>query len=225
MKTVLHYLNWALHYFNRACLYIIKNYLKLGIVFIVMLVVSMPVLYFDSEEAIGLWGIVLFFGALFITITWMIRHEKPETKELTDQLGMTDILTEELGPKDWKQSAVSSAKWTLYAFFVLITAAIIIDVLNPDPVPEGTATLAPVCPDDYPDTDEGSESHIADTNDWTNAFFDENPEATLEDWANSRYQFYLDNNCTDAIARHKAAVSGEADTSSVEEIINEVLSE
>ncbi len=129
MKTILHYLNWALHDFNRACFYVIKNYLKFGLALLVMLAVSIPILYLDSEEAIGLWGIILFFGSLFIAITWIIKHEKPETKEVSDQFGMAHTLTEEFEPKDWKQSAVSGAKWVLYTSFLFIGAAIIVSFL------------------------------------------------------------------------------------------------
>jgi hypothetical protein len=98
-------------------------------VLIVMLAVSVPVLYFDNEEVIGLWGIVLFFGSLFIAITWMIKHEKLETEEVTDQFGMTHTSTEEFEPKNWKQSAVSSGKWVLYTAFLFISAAIIVSFL------------------------------------------------------------------------------------------------
>ncbi len=130
MKTILHYINWALYDFNRVCIYILKNYLKFGLALLAMLLVSIPILFFtDSEWAIGIYGIFLLFGSLFIAITWMIKHEKPETEEVTDQFGMTHTLTEEFEPKDWKQSAVSSGKWVLYTISLFVGAAIIVSFL------------------------------------------------------------------------------------------------
>ncbi len=127
MKTILHYLNWALHDFNGACYYIIKNYLKFGVGLLVMLLVSIPVIFFtDSEWAIGIYGIFLFFGSLFIAITWMIKHEKPKTEVVIDQYGMINTLTEEFEPKDWKRSVVSSGKWVIYTVFIFVGAAIIV---------------------------------------------------------------------------------------------------
>lgn len=119
MKSLLHYLNWALHDINRLFTYVIKSYLKFGLAFIVMLVVSVPILFLDSEEAIGLWGIILFFGSLFIAITWIIKHEK--TEEVSEQ--------HEVEIKTWKQSAASSGKWVLYTIFLFASAAIIVSFL------------------------------------------------------------------------------------------------
>ncbi len=119
MKTLLHYLNWALHDITRLFSYVIKYYLKFGLTFIVMLIVSVPILFLDSEEAIGLWGIVLFFGVLFIAITWMIKHER--TEEASEQ--------HRVETKTWKQSAISGGKWVLYTMLLFITAAIIVSFL------------------------------------------------------------------------------------------------
>jgi hypothetical protein len=119
MKPLLHYLNWAVHNINRLFMYVIKSYLKFGLAFIVMLVVSVPILFLDSEEAIGLWGIVLFFGSIFVAIAWMIKHEK--TEEVSEH--------HEVEIKTWKQSAVSSGRWVLYTIFLFVTAAIIISFL------------------------------------------------------------------------------------------------
>lgn len=119
MKFLLHYLNWALHDINRLFTYVIKSYLKFGLTFIVMLAVSVPILFLDSEEAIGLWGIVLFFGSIFVAIAWMIKHEK--TEEVSEQY--------EVETKTWKQSVELSGKWVLYTIFLFVSAAIIVSFL------------------------------------------------------------------------------------------------
>jgi hypothetical protein len=122
MKTILYYLNWALHDFNRACFYIIKKYLKFVLTLFVMFLISIPILFFtDNEWAIGIYGIFLFFGSLFVVITWMIKNEKSEAEEVGDQ-NKAEI-------KSWKQSAVSSGKWVLYTMFLLVAAAIIVSFL------------------------------------------------------------------------------------------------
>jgi len=130
MKTFLHYLNWALHDFNRVCFYIIKNYLKFGLALLAMFLVSIPILFYtDSEWAIGIYGIFLFFGSMFLVITWMIKHEKPEVEEVSDQFETVHTLTEDTELKTWKQSAVSSGKWVLYTIFLFVTAAVIVSFI------------------------------------------------------------------------------------------------
>ncbi len=126
MKTFLHYLNWLLHDFNRVCFYVIKHYIKYGLIFLLMLGISIPVLYFDSETAIVLWVFVLSFVSLFIAITWMIKHEKPETEEESDQSETAYTATQEFKPKSWKQSAIVSAKWVLYTIFLFVSSILII---------------------------------------------------------------------------------------------------
>ncbi len=59
------------------------------------------------------------------------------------------------------------------------------------------------CPDDYGTNDAGSAEYMAAMNKWTNAFYDSHPEATLEDWAEARHQFWIINNCTAALQRYK----------------------
>lgn len=83
----------------------------------------------------------------------------------------------------------------------------------------------PVCPDDYPDTDAGSDMRVADTDVWTNTFFDNNPDATIDDWGEARREYWGENNCTLALERYEAAVSGEADTSDIQRMIDETVSE
>lgn len=61
------------------------------------------------------------------------------------------------------------------------------------------------CPDAYPDTDVGFNEKMADMNKWTNDFYDNHPGATLGDWNKARYQFWIDNNCTEALKRYNEA--------------------
>ena len=57
------------------------------------------------------------------------------------------------------------------------------------------------CPDNYASTDAGSAEHQADLDKWSNNFYDTHTEATFSDWSKARYQFWVDNNCTDAFSR------------------------
>lgn len=117
MKRFLNYLNWLLHDINRLFLYVIKFYLKIGITLLVMLAVSFPVLYFDSELAIALWGIILFFASLFIAIILIVKQEKPSSKKVINQLEADSYF--------WKDSVIISMKWVFYTLILFTLAAII----------------------------------------------------------------------------------------------------
>lgn len=67
------------------------------------------------------------------------------------------------------------------------------------------------CPDDYSDTDTGLAEKTADMDKWTNNFYNTHPNATLSDWNKARYQFWVDNNCKEALERYKQAKDGNAD--------------
>jgi hypothetical protein len=63
------------------------------------------------------------------------------------------------------------------------------------------------CPDDY----KTSEEQMTALNEWTNNFYDDHPGASLGDWNRARYQFWVDNRCTEALKRYNEAKSGKAD--------------
>lgn len=87
-----------------------------------MFLVSIPVLFFtDSEWAIGIYGIFLFFGSLFVVIIWMIKNEKHEDEEISNQ-NKAEI-------KTWKLSAVAGSKWVLYTIFLFVSAILIVPYL------------------------------------------------------------------------------------------------
>jgi hypothetical protein len=67
------------------------------------------------------------------------------------------------------------------------------------------------CPDAYGTDDAGSVEYLAATNKWTNNFFDAHPDATMSDWAQARYQFWVDNHCTAALEGYEQAKAGKAD--------------
>ena len=85
-------------------------------------------------------------------------------------------------------------------------------------------TIKPVtlerCPDDYADTDEGSAEYLADFDKWTNDFYDNNPGANLADWSKARYDYWVKNNCKEAMARYNEAKAGKADPKTMEKIGN-----
>jgi len=67
------------------------------------------------------------------------------------------------------------------------------------------------CPEDYPDTDVGFKAKTTAMDDWLNDFYDKNPGASLSEMAKARYQFYMDNNCSDTLERYFEAKEGKAD--------------
>ena len=78
------------------------------------------------------------------------------------------------------------------------------------------------CPEDYGTDDAGSAEYLADFDKWTNDFYDNNPGATLTDWSKARYDYWVRNGCTTAIARYKEAKEGKADPKTMEIIDNSI---
>jgi hypothetical protein len=67
------------------------------------------------------------------------------------------------------------------------------------------------CPEDYADTDTGLAEKIADMDKWTNNFYDSNPKAMLSDWSKARYEYWINNNCKEALERYEEVKDGNAD--------------
>jgi hypothetical protein len=63
------------------------------------------------------------------------------------------------------------------------------------------------CPDDYGIDATSSAQYQEDFDRWTNSFYDTHPGATLGEWNRARYQFWVDNDCTEAIRRYYEAKS------------------
>ncbi len=82
----------------------------------------------------------------------------------------------------------------------------------------------PVCPDDF----KTSEEQVQAINNWTNQFFDKNPEGTMLDWVDARLGFFQENNCVEALQRLKDAENGNADPETMEaidEVVDELISQ
>jgi len=84
------------------------------------------------------------------------------------------------------------------------------------------STTIAKCPDDYATDEAGSAEYLASTDKWTNDFYNTHPEATLTEWAEARKQFWIDNNCTEAIKRYEEAKTGNADPETVK-MIDQIL--
>ena len=78
------------------------------------------------------------------------------------------------------------------------------------------------CPDEYKTSEESTVAVIQ----WTNDFYDKNPDASLSDWATARRDFYKKNNCKEALQRAEDYDSGKADPASkkiVDDVVDEVV--
>ena|SRR3989338_2393382 len=78
------------------------------------------------------------------------------------------------------------------------------------------------CPDEYKTSEESTVAVIQ----WTNDFYDKNPDASLSDWATARRDFYKKNNCKEALQRVEDYDSGKADLASkkiVDDVVDEVI--
>lgn len=74
------------------------------------------------------------------------------------------------------------------------------------------------CPDEYGTDDVGSAEYLASVDTWTNNFYDLHPDATLSDWSVARHQFYIDNDCTEALKRYQEATDGKTDPEAMKQI-------
>lgn len=91
----------------------------------------------------------------------------------------------------------------------------------------GTLDTHQKCPDDYDKTtDAGMAEYKTDMDKWTNDFFDSHPGSTLDDWSKARYQFWIDNDCKEALRRYKETKDGNADPTKmnlIEDTIQETI--
>ena len=101
-----------------------------------------------------------------------------------------------------KQTMKAIAKKTIkHAVPIIFIALCTVLYFHYRPAPDKLSK----CPDDYADTDAGFNAKMADMNKWTNDFYDNHPGATLGDWNKARYQFWVDNKCTEALKRYNEA--------------------
>ena len=82
------------------------------------------------------------------------------------------------------------------------------------------------CPDEYTNIDKGSMEYQKDFDKWTNQFYDTHPTATLSEWSKARYQYWMDNDCKEALERYKETKDGNADPTKmklIEDTIQETI--
>ena len=63
------------------------------------------------------------------------------------------------------------------------------------------------CPDDYKNPDDA----VAAFDVWTKNFFENNPDASLDEMAQARIQYYLNNGCKAALERVSTYTEGSTD--------------
>ena len=74
------------------------------------------------------------------------------------------------------------------------------------------------CSNEYGTDDAGSKAYLADMDKWTNDFFDSHPGANLTDWSKARYQFWVDNGCTESIAAYNKVREGKGDPATIKTV-------
>lgn len=80
------------------------------------------------------------------------------------------------------------------------------------------------CPEDYPNTDTGFKEKNIAIDEWFANFHNQNPNASLEDIARARYQFYADNNCSATLEKYFEMEPTETETEE-EKILRETIQE
>lgn len=66
------------------------------------------------------------------------------------------------------------------------------------------------CPEDYSENSVGTTEYRSDLINWTEKFFESNPEATMSDWSMAKLDLWQKNDCLVALQRAKGSgeVSG-----------------
>jgi hypothetical protein len=82
----------------------------------------------------------------------------------------------------------------------------------------GGGYISQKCPDDYATPEE----QTAAMDSWTNTFYDSHPGATLLEWVAARKQFWVENDCEEALQRYADAKAGKADPATIE-LIKDVI--
>ncbi len=96
-------------------------------------------------------------------------------------------------------------------FFVALNISVLFYFINNSKIKTSEQAKVQKCPDDYDrSTDAGEAEWADDLKKWSDNL-DLNPNANLGDWAKARHQFYIDNNCTEALKRYEQAKNGTAD--------------
>jgi hypothetical protein len=91
----------------------------------------------------------------------------------------------------------------------VVIVACVASILRSNINGEGAFYANLKCPDDYSTVEEQTAAVDA----WTNHFFDQNPHASLGDWARARKVFYEQKNCTLALGRVSEAEQAQASSS------------
>lgn len=100
-------------------------------------------------------------------------------------------------------------------FYVGILAIVVVGVFI---FASSLHSVTSKCPGDYGTDDAGSAEYLAAWDKWTNNFFDTHPGATLSDWSEARYQFWVENDCVELLQKYKEVQEGRADPETMEQI-------
>jgi len=78
----------------------------------------------------------------------------------------------------------------------------------------------PICPDDFKDP----EQEVAAFDEWAKDFMYKNPTATIKEFSKARRDFYLENNCKEALKRYDDYMAGNVDEET-KQLIESVIKE
>lgn len=131
MKTIIHYLNWALHDINHFFWSTLVLNVKYWIYSAV--VIAIPLLLFVFLGEIAVLLIILYFPVVFwLTISYLLKKEREVVKqvEVYDQFGLSHIGTTEPDPITWKQALGLGSLWVYYTGVIFIVASILLFFFN-----------------------------------------------------------------------------------------------
>lgn len=97
---------------------------------------------------------------------------------------------------------MSKTKILCICIFIVFFGLCAIFYFYKTPAPKLVATQFK-CPENYTEDDAGAVKYRNALIDWTTSYFETNPKAVMSDWSMAKSQFWVDNNCIEAIRRSK----------------------
>lgn len=131
MKTLLDYINWALHDFNHFVWSSLWLNIRLHLFSAVVIIIPFA-LYIVIGDAVFLVLIIYFPAVFWLTISYLIKREseKAEIMEVENQFGLKQEMTTVPSPITWKEALQVGSWWVYYTALVFMIATVLIIFFN-----------------------------------------------------------------------------------------------
>jgi len=130
MKTLLYYLNWALHHINKLLWSILKLSAKIWLLGALFMVLPFG-LYLLIEDYVFYFLIAYIPSVLWLTISYLIRAEsRSKETEVYNELGEVTVTATSADPITWKEAFRLGARWVGYTLSLCIIAMSLLSAIS-----------------------------------------------------------------------------------------------